>query len=97
MQLGPANYAVGETDQRYAFELLPAPAAEAGLERVPLADGDVSSNCLNVFDLTDQLKTRLHEPSVAAKAVESKISPDVFRIDCDHRAVPALVQAARSY
>src|SRR5436309_11220166 len=66
MQLGAAHLAVGETDQCHPLELPPALAAEAGLEVPPLTDGQVKSDRLDVLDLFEEFKIRLHGPTVTA-------------------------------
>jgi hypothetical protein len=57
MQLSAADFTVGKPNQRHAFQLPPTTSAKPGLKLLPLADGEVNCDRLDVFDIAEQLES----------------------------------------
>jgi len=64
MYFSAADFTVGEPNQGGTFELPPPPPPETSLKTLALADGEVSSYRLDLFDVAEELEVHLHGFSV---------------------------------
>ena len=64
VQLSAMNFAVREPHQRHPLEFPPTTSAEADLEDLPLADGEVSCYRLDVPNIAEEVEIHLHDSSL---------------------------------